>query len=115
MNFIFNNNAGAQTADILTITENTCFQVNTDNSYTKVDCSTFSSTNSLMYSGVSINSEKSKISVKYDDGTAKLQIFNVHGAVIFNAEFNEYITVENLKTGLYFLKINNETFKTIVK
>jgi hypothetical protein len=115
MNFIFNDNAGAQTADILTITANTCFQVNSDNSYSKVDCSTFSSTNTLMNSGVNINSEKSKISVKYNDGTAKLQIFNVHGAVIYNADFNENITVDNLKTGLYFLKINNETFKTIVK
>jgi len=115
MNFIFNNNAGAQTADILTITANTCFQVNADNSYSKVDCTSFSSTNTLKNSGINIKSEQSKISVKYNDGAAKLLIFNVHGATIFNAEFFENITVENLKAGLYFLKINNETFKTIVK
>lgn len=115
MNFIFNNNAGAQTADILTITANTCFQVNSDNSYTKVDCSTFSSTNSLMNSGVSINSEKSKISVKYNDGIAQLLIFNVNGAMICNTEFRENFSIDNLKAGLYFLKINDQTFKTIVK
>ncbi|HRZ98894.1 MAG TPA: starch-binding protein [Paludibacter sp.] len=114
MNVIFNNGAGNQTGDILTISANTCFIVNADASYTITDCTTFTSMETPEKPAVFISSENSRLSVQLE-GDANISVYTMQGALVKQSNFRNNYTIDHLNSGLYLLNINGKSYKALVK
>lgn len=113
VSIIFNDGAGNQTADINNISSNACFVVATDKSFTIVDC-IMTSTATPEKPAVKINSENSRILVELE-GNAHLSVYSMQGALVKQANFQNSLVIDNLKSGLYLLKINGQSYKALVK
>lgn len=51
-----------------------------------------------------------------EDQINKIQLFDISGRLIFSqTNSNSYIQIPTCKTGLYLLKINNQTYKILIK
>lgn len=112
INLLFHNGSGSQTSDITNVTASTCYQVNNDNSYTTVSCTTTSSkANNLQ------NSIKSIVSgIQIDlDTPSNITLYSAQGALIKEIANTQNTTINNLTTGIYIVNINGKSHKAIVK
>jgi len=101
-----------QTSNITNVTASTCYQVNNDNSYTTVSCTTTSSkANNLQ------NSIKSIVSgIQIDlDTPSNITLYSAQGALIKEIANTQNTTINNLTTGIYIVNINGKSHKAIVK
>lgn len=112
INLLFHNGSGSQTSNITNVTASTCYQVNNDNSYTTVSCTTTSSkANNLQ------NSIKSIVSgIQIDlDTPSNITLYSAQGALIKEIANTQNTTINNLTTGIYIVNINGKSHKAIVK
>lgn len=65
-------------------------------------------------SDIKIISGNSELSIELV-GKATVSVYTLQGVLVKNASFENTIKFDNLSTGLYLLKVNNKTYKTIVK
>lgn len=113
---IFNNGSGGtgnQTGDIMGVSANSCYVVNPDITYTTVDC-VLTESITPDKPAVLVNSDKSSIKVELD-GNASISVFSMQGALVKQADFQNSLIIDNLKSGLYLLKINGQSYKALVK
>lgn len=116
ISILFHNNSGVKTADILNVTESSCYKVENDGTYVQEDCSTyvFAEINETLKPSILVKCELSHINIQLT-GDAFFTLYNMQGALIRQAQFTDSYTIDNLQQGLYLLKINDEIFKTVVK
>jgi len=125
INLIFINGTGFtsngnQTANIEGVVESTCYEVNaaTDGegkrTVTSVDCVLFTDIKETTDNTNSVIASAGMIEAKFE-GTAKVEVYTVDGLLISQKSAQNETSITGLNAGAYFVKINNEVFKVLVK
>jgi len=55
------------------------------------------------------------IHVTINSGTYKIKLYALTGQLLFNSDFTQGRFIITARTGIYFLKINNKSYKVICK
>jgi hypothetical protein len=79
------------------------------------DASTTTTTTTSGSESVSFNSTTDGIFITILSGTNKIKLFALTGQLLFNGDLTQGHFLIQARKGIYFLKINNKSFKVICK
>ncbi len=112
INLLFHNGSGAQTSNIQGVTASTCYQVNNDNSYSAISCTTTSSNN--ISNQKFIKHIASGIQIELET-PSKLTLYSAQGSLIKEMTDTQNAIINNLSSGIYIVNIDGKSHKVIVR